>query len=1435
MILNTPPEPTDLRDWMQSLKRSTFNDPTINWDAYVVWAGNKLPKYFWDHWKGDLKAQGITWQKFMWILRQRTDVSILWYQGKLPWVDFVQKIIELLKSPIGKDFAVKNQPTGNVLPPKDLGAIQIAAPNDWQVFERLTRDLWSRVWDNPELQLNGRSGQAQAGVDIFGDIKKQAGNTGGVQCKRRDAFADDSLTTDELRQIVEEAKAFAPTLREFVVAYTGKRDVSLQEVAREISEKNQATGLFSVRVCAWDDIKDLLASHPDLVELYGLIATGVSAKAILEVKQTADSILKSQLEQNSNTKVVAQNVNSIRGDLAAVHELTKSIASGGELTGEYANEIDEIRDLINSSRAKEALDRIEILEKRIRPDVAPSIKFRVLTNKAASLSTLGEDEKAGLLFIEAFQYNPEDEKALCNKALGHLFIGQREEAAKIVEQVLIKNPTSQRAYELLAYTAAPSERLQSIIDRIPEVLRKNESVAYAIAHAAREREMRDETMEWLETSLTNVDPQKPAPDLKATIATSILLAFEQRHDIQAGMQLTDADREKLERAISLLDDAIKTLENSETLKYRTNWVGNRAVAHKLLGNREKALVDAEYAIRLQPDQPGFLRQKAFLLHEMGKSDEAVVLFKALLGKPEVPEVALLLAGIFHEREEDDAAIPILEKSLENTDKPQDLLSEERRLLIHAYMRKKRYDDARKISNALRSANPGSVVDLVIAARIEKMANDLVSHAQLLDEARTYVADGTPMRGMFELADELYASKRYVEAWPLYERLVDPRSGSPLVGKLIYSYYESELYEKALEAARVVPEAAKSRFVYDVEVSILESMGDLAGAIAASEKYLVSHPEDLAFKVKWATYLLRDGRDEQTTKLDRFLDEAMKLSQFPEDLRFNASRQLAWLYSQRNQSLKALDIAYRLRKELPRNGDAHTTYMGIFFDREKALDNQFSPKEAAIDTAVAVEEAGSNKRWYVIETEPGNDKDALSPDDHLAKKLLGKKVNDEIVQDEGKPSETRLKIVEIKSKYVYALHDTMEKFPHLFGEGDNPPLKRFTVKTNPEAEEETRNQLMQIMDTTAARDEHILRVQKLYEEGKLPIGTFANLIGRDPITIWGGLVNKPRIGIRCCAGTLEERQAAIALARESKAVAVDITGLLTLGSMNRLNLLKQGFDEIFVVQSTKDLLTQEIAEKSGMSSKGFMTVWKEDGKYYRQEVSAEDIQKQIAFLSKIKDWLDANATVAPMTEILKLPKERRERLYETIGESFVDTMMIAKERQCPLYTDDHGTREVARNDFEVKGFWTQVLAIVGLDKGTLAPDELEAVNTSLCELNYRHTTISALTLMHTARKATWTPTGSFTTVLAGITGPRIEIGSAMGVAVEFFYHLWKDPAVSDLQRESLVFGVLDAVAQGKERVEVLKYAAALTQRRFQLAPIAGKHLLKLLAAWRSIRS
>src|SRR5712692_1227509 len=106
MNLPVPAEPKELKSWMRSLKETYLSDPSIDGgDSFVVWLGNKLPKYLWDAWKNDLKPIGFTWQKFMRLLHYRTDVGVMWYKGFLRWEEYVKKVVELVDGPIGQGLA----------------------------------------------------------------------------------------------------------------------------------------------------------------------------------------------------------------------------------------------------------------------------------------------------------------------------------------------------------------------------------------------------------------------------------------------------------------------------------------------------------------------------------------------------------------------------------------------------------------------------------------------------------------------------------------------------------------------------------------------------------------------------------------------------------------------------------------------------------------------------------------------------------------------------------------------------------------------------------------------------------------------------------------------------------------------------------------------------------------------------------------------------------------------------------------------------------------------------------------------------------------------------------------------------------------------------------------------------------------------------------
>ena len=110
-------------------------------------------------------------------------------------------------------------------------------PAPCQDFEARCLKLWRpRLID---AKKNGRAGQPQAGVDIFGRDPKTE-EWVGIQCKQRGQWPKKVLTVGEIEVEVEQAEGFQPPLSHFIVATTAPRDVETQRFVRELSDRRRS-------------------------------------------------------------------------------------------------------------------------------------------------------------------------------------------------------------------------------------------------------------------------------------------------------------------------------------------------------------------------------------------------------------------------------------------------------------------------------------------------------------------------------------------------------------------------------------------------------------------------------------------------------------------------------------------------------------------------------------------------------------------------------------------------------------------------------------------------------------------------------------------------------------------------------------------------------------------------------------------------------------------------------------------------------------------------------------------------------------------------------------------------------------------------------------------------------------------------------------------
>lgn len=136
----------------------------------------------------------------------------------------------------------------------------LSPPRDWQAFEDLCLSLWRLKLLN--IKKNGRAGQAQDGVDIFGKDPNTGGWVG-IQCKQKSQWPRQRLTELQVKDSVLCAESFSPSLMHFIVATTDRRDESVQRFVREFSDRRRRAGAFTVDLFAWDDIQELLEERED--------------------------------------------------------------------------------------------------------------------------------------------------------------------------------------------------------------------------------------------------------------------------------------------------------------------------------------------------------------------------------------------------------------------------------------------------------------------------------------------------------------------------------------------------------------------------------------------------------------------------------------------------------------------------------------------------------------------------------------------------------------------------------------------------------------------------------------------------------------------------------------------------------------------------------------------------------------------------------------------------------------------------------------------------------------------------------------------------------------------------------------------------------------------------------------------------------------------
>lgn len=146
----------------------------------------------------------------------------------------------------------------------------IRKPENWQDFETLCKMLWGEIWGIPDkIKKNGRLGQTQFGVDVYG-VPKGRTNYSGIQCKGKDDYTNSTLTKKEIDEEIEKATKIEPALDTFIFATTANKNAKIEAYIRKKDLESRNTGGFEILIFCWEDIADLIETHRDTFNYYVL-------------------------------------------------------------------------------------------------------------------------------------------------------------------------------------------------------------------------------------------------------------------------------------------------------------------------------------------------------------------------------------------------------------------------------------------------------------------------------------------------------------------------------------------------------------------------------------------------------------------------------------------------------------------------------------------------------------------------------------------------------------------------------------------------------------------------------------------------------------------------------------------------------------------------------------------------------------------------------------------------------------------------------------------------------------------------------------------------------------------------------------------------------------------------------------------------------------
>ena len=1291
----------------------------------------------------------------------------------------------------------------------DQSNASIRPPKDWQDFERKARVLFVHHLNDPLTVNNGRAGQAQHGVDVYGCRGGDPNKMVGIQCKGRDANFAEPISEKELRDEVEKSDLFEPSLSEFILITTAPDDAKIQAVARKITkERFDAGKLLRVDVWGWGRLEAEIVRYVETLRLFDPDRT-----------LTTDAILQGIGEINAKADASSEDLSQIK---AAISHVQQSMQRPQGLE-KYSNpetladpilnaELDTYRDYLKSGESKIALDLLEKFKSKHWEESSPWIKFRIVSNMASALADQGREAEAASLFFEAVTYQPDLPLAQANVALGHLLKKEVSEAKAAALSALQKNSDNAEAVSYLIQASQNDEAFDPL-EVIPASLEDNKVVLAGLAFVYRAQN----DPRWLDVAQKLEAQSEGDPILERTIADAELEKALSVPGALLGQAPTyKHDIESLKKAAQTLQKLWdKALANNRAHN-DPSLPANLFQIYRFLDENNLADQVIQKARELLPQSRDIAKLSSMAFMKAGRQSDAISALEPFKGDPE----CLMLLSVLQLSLNPKQVIKDLEPFTNDGAKIQDR-NAVMELLVDAYVSDNQASKALQLAEAEVRASPKDPGSYLTLAGALQAIGEKEKYAKTLDAALSQVNEETPFNIRILLANRFEDADRPEAVVKLLVGRIDTTRDSRGLVMLLSGLINSDDRKAANDLLKNLPEEISNQPKYLRAAVILhQKRKQYADAFNAAEKYLASCPSKLTPLLYWLDIALRHGKTDEILK---------KLESINLDLQGSPEQftRLARFMDKFGQHTTGLALAYKQLLLHPKNLEVQQDYIALMLQAASPEKVVLEAGSVALNTKFSVKNAVGESQTFIIEPD-----DTLRvtefyihPEHPIAKLALGKKVGEKFALD---PIATgpELEITSIKHKYLHALHEKMGGFEYAFP--TQKVLKRFVA--------ERENVAQPIIQAAEARNRNNMLALETYRDNPLPLEFFAECLGTDIIAIWGGLQSTGHF-LKVAVGNAPERKAAFnAIRANNKAGCIlDALTLFVVYQLGISDIVEAICGAIHTTESAKDVFHNRHEETTAHGPKPYATVFHVNGQNYLHEVTSEQIAEEVKKSEEILHWLKTIPIIAAESSF-ELSTETH-YIKDNVSPTFLDPILAAKESQKLLVCEDLIYRQFAASAAQLNAVWLQPILMAARDTRVITQERYaESIYTLAL---YAHTALSMDTtiLKHGMREdEKWEP--KFRQLIKALFGKNADLESHYNVMANFIAQIWNGAGSSlkvkqavSMLFERYFFGEWNATAYGYDiamKVKRLKHVFSKFDLPFQMhldAWLVGNFIVK----------